>query len=110
MPRSGFAFGHFVLRFLPKKTEATSLCVCVHLAIPRVVEVVLGQLRRKELSHTPAIPDSLITIHFPFYSPTRLPRRSLVRRLVTRHFPRYTFAMQEDFIITESPTGLNEGN
>jgi hypothetical protein len=45
--RSSLPLGYFALRFIPKKIEATGLGVCLHLPIPRVVKIDIGELRQE---------------------------------------------------------------
>lgn len=45
--RSRLAFGCFALGFFPKKIESTGLGICLHLPVPRVVKIDVGQLRQE---------------------------------------------------------------
>jgi hypothetical protein len=45
--RSSLTLGYFALRFIPKKIEATGFGVCLHLPIPRVVKIDIGELRQE---------------------------------------------------------------
>jgi hypothetical protein len=45
--RSSLPLGYFALCLIPKKIEATGLGVCLHLPIPRVVKIDIGELRQE---------------------------------------------------------------